>query len=82
MFETLFSRPPAIQRQRTGPLAVERVTYIKDLADQGTPHAPRCANGRTTAYALPVNLKTGRGIIDSVHPNSTPWLLHGRSERD
>jgi len=39
MFETLFSRPPAIQRHRAGPLAVERATYLDMLAVQGTPRA-------------------------------------------
>ena len=39
MFETLFSRLPAIHRHRTGPFAVEREAYIKELADQGTPRA-------------------------------------------
>ena len=39
MFETLFSRPAAIQRHRGGPLAVERTAYIEALAGQGTPRA-------------------------------------------
>lgn len=39
MFETLFSRPPAIQRHRAGPLAVERAAYLETLADQETPRA-------------------------------------------
>jgi integrase/recombinase XerD len=37
MFETLFSRPFAIQRHRSGPLAVERTSYLEQLATQGTP---------------------------------------------
>jgi integrase/recombinase XerD len=36
MFETLFSRPYAIQRHRSGPLAVERTAYLAQLAAQGT----------------------------------------------
>src|SRR6266576_3906847 len=36
MFETLFSRPSAIQRHRSGPLAVERTVYLEQLAAQGT----------------------------------------------
>ena len=36
MFETLFSRPCAIQRHRSGPLAVERTAYLEQLAAQGT----------------------------------------------
>src|SRR5207245_7604034 len=32
MFETLFSRPCAIQRHRSGPLAVERTAYLEQLA--------------------------------------------------
>ena len=37
MFETLFSRPDAIQRHYNGPLAVERAAYLAQLAAQGTP---------------------------------------------
>lgn len=37
MFETLFSRPDAIQRHHNGPLAVERAAYLAQLAAQGTP---------------------------------------------
>ena len=37
MFETLFSRPAAIHRHHTGPLADERATYLGKLAAQGTP---------------------------------------------
>jgi len=36
MFETLFSRPSAIQRHRSGPLAVERTAYLEQLAAQST----------------------------------------------
>jgi site-specific recombinase XerD len=39
MFETLFSRPAAIQRHRAGPLDFERAAYLEKLAAQGTPHA-------------------------------------------
>ena len=39
MFETLFSRPAAIQRHHTGPYADERVAYLEQLAAQGTPRA-------------------------------------------
>jgi integrase/recombinase XerD len=48
MFETLFSRPDAIQRHHNGPLAVERAAYLAQLAAQGTPRttlrirAPYC----------------------------------------
>ena len=34
MFETLFSRPDAIQRHHNGPLAVERAAYLAQLAAQ------------------------------------------------
>ena len=37
MFETLFSRPDAIQRHHNGPLAAERAAYLAQLAAQGTP---------------------------------------------
>jgi len=37
MFETLFSRPDAIQRHHNGPLAGERAAYLAQLAAQGTP---------------------------------------------
>ena len=37
MFETLFSRPAAIQGHHTGPLADERTAYLAQLATQGTP---------------------------------------------
>ena len=37
MFETLFSRPAAIQRHYTGPYANERAAYLEQLAAQGTP---------------------------------------------
>jgi integrase/recombinase XerD len=37
MFETLFSRPAAIQCHHTGPLADERTAYLAQLAAQGTP---------------------------------------------
>lgn len=39
MFETLFSRPAAIQCHHTGPLADERAAYLAQLAAQGTPRA-------------------------------------------
>jgi len=32
MFETLFSRPFALQRHRSGPFAVERTAYLEQLA--------------------------------------------------
>jgi site-specific recombinase XerD len=37
MFDTLFSRPCAIQRHRSGFLATERMAYLAQLAAQGTP---------------------------------------------
>src|SRR4030095_15115898 len=37
MFDTLFSRPCAIQRHRSGFLATERTAYLAQLAAQGTP---------------------------------------------
>lgn len=37
MFETLFSRPCAIQRHRSGFLAPERTAYLAQLAAQGPP---------------------------------------------
>ena len=37
MFETLFSRPFALQRHRSGPFAVERTSYLEQLAAQETP---------------------------------------------
>jgi site-specific recombinase XerD len=39
MFETLFSRPAAIQRHHTGPYANERMAYLAQLVAQGTPRA-------------------------------------------
>ncbi|WP_089935687.1 site-specific integrase [Candidatus Entotheonella palauensis] len=39
MFETLFSRPAAIQRHHTGPYAKERRAYLAQLAAQRTPRA-------------------------------------------
>jgi integrase/recombinase XerD len=39
MFETLFSRPAAIQCHHTGPLADERTAYLAQLTTQGTPRA-------------------------------------------
>ena len=35
MFDQLFKRPQALARQRTGPLAEERLGYLAHLADQG-----------------------------------------------
>ena len=35
MFETLFTSPAALRRHRQGPLAVERTTYLSDLAARG-----------------------------------------------
>jgi len=45
MFELLFSRPSAVERHRSAPLADERASYLKRLADQGTPASTlrRCA---------------------------------------
>jgi hypothetical protein len=37
MFELLFSRPSAVKRHRSAPLARERAAYLKKLADQGSP---------------------------------------------
>ena len=37
MFEILFSRQSAVRRHRNAPFAVERETYLKQLADRGTP---------------------------------------------
>ncbi len=37
MFETLFSRPAAVKRHFSAPLAAERVAYLRSLADQRTP---------------------------------------------
>jgi hypothetical protein len=37
MFDTLFSRPCAIRRHRSGFLATERTAYLAQLAAQGTP---------------------------------------------
>src|SRR5436309_5031354 len=38
MFEQLFACPRAVARQRDGPLAEERLTFLAHLADQGMSH--------------------------------------------
>ena len=35
MFERLFTRPTVLARHRAGPLAEERLAYLRHLADQG-----------------------------------------------
>ncbi len=35
MFEQLFQRPTVLRRHRAGPLAVERLSFLRHLADQG-----------------------------------------------
>lgn len=79
MFETLFSRPPAIQRHRViapapSPLSALRTSRRLQVKEH---HAPQCAYGRTTACGLPGRLRTGRGTIVSPQPRSTPWPLPG-----
>ena len=48
MFDELFERPHAITRQRSGPLAEERLRYLHHLADQAFSHASL----RVIAYYL------------------------------
>jgi integrase/recombinase XerD len=48
MFEQLFTRPKALARQRTGPLAEERRAYLAHLAQQGMTRITQ----RTAAFYL------------------------------
>ena len=56
MFESLFSRPNAIQRHRSGPLAAERRAFLERLAALGTPRTDvlvkRCRVDCGTAWPL------------------------------
>src|SRR6266545_1646908 len=61
MFDTLFSRPCAIQRHRSGPLAVERTVYLEQQAVQGTARttlqirAPYCLHVARELAHWPLN---------------------------
>ena len=46
MFQTLFSQKFALERHRTGPLAVERQRYLQHCADQGATRGQQCKRAK------------------------------------
>jgi integrase/recombinase XerD len=46
MFQTLFSQKLALERHRTGPLAVERQRYLQHCADQGATRGQQCKRAK------------------------------------
>jgi site-specific recombinase XerD len=85
MFETLFSRPFAIQRHRSGPFAVERTSYLEQLAAQGTPpttmriRAHYCLHVARELENWPLNHQFTPAEIDTM---ATAWAAQSvASER-
>jgi len=76
MFETLFSRPCAIQRHRSGFLATERTAYLAQLAAQGTPpttlriRAHYCLHVARELKNWPLNYQFTPAEIDTM---ATAW---------
>ena len=67
MFETLFSRPAAIQRHYTGPYANEWAAYLEQLAAQGTPRTTMRNPGALLLGDGQGACKLATGL--SVHPS-------------
>jgi hypothetical protein len=78
MFEKIFSFPAVLRRHREGPLASERLEYLKYLNDPGLTLGTVCSGTLATACASPGRSSGGLEIIASMLSDSRPSPLLGQ----